>query len=1095
LLLIRLLLLKFFYLPINWLRIISIIIILLFLLCLTPLFKSGTINATNSFNFPHLKWFTVETNHFFIHYHAGTEYTASRIIRKADQIHQKMSEIFSFTPDNKINVVVRDENPIANGLAESRNNHITIWATRLNLISRGVSYNSLTAFIHELAHVFSLQLNGHFSRYIREIQFEFNQENSQQNKWYESDFLINWPYQNVDLWWAEGMAEFITDLVGFNKWNSFRDMFLRAAILENHYLNLDELCLVKNKSNFFAENIYIQGYDLIKYLYNTYGKEKFDLLLRHNASNLNLAWINTLQKVLEIPPHEFFDDWLANRKLFYQNLIHSIGQQQVGTPIFTTKSHIPFRAKTLDQKEELGINNYFIKYSPNKKYLAYFTNRNKVGINIFQTQNLSHEAPTLPPKYPIKLDLLKKEQKPVIIETNKKSNFSFSHDEKFLVYSKSDNDVIFNPSGLYNYDLWLYNLDSKQKEQLTFNQRARHPIFSPDDQDIFFVSCFDLTCSLGQFNLATKKTSFLINNHNPKNGTWLSPPTISPSSRLIALTTIRENQYNIILLDKHNLKRTTLTSDNFTYFHPVFYNNSTLLFSSDRENNIFNIYAMDIPSKQIIRLTNVDTGAFSPSPIDKKSFFYSKFSSFGLRIHYFKLEKPIEDLFKQANSKQLSVTSQHSVNANKIQKTVNCKLKTDDCKLKTEGHKPKIEDKPLQSQQPYSIFSSLKPLTLIPKLKIENDAPSAELNILINDHLDKLSFGTSLTFGKSYAFKLQTRINSFYPNIFLMWSFGKKDEKKGMYVSNLYSLNEDVIGSGDSIVGFSKIYFHYELLTSIILFPLGRDMSLSFQPTIIQHSRVISTSQKPSIYYRSTSLDIFYKFYNISSISPFWGYRETLLSIKPTNSLMENSSPFHIKTWFSNTEFFEVPSLDDHYLNMTLILGFINKIVDSMDQFTYGNMTFSGNTSPSKITYPMSGYQPWTLNGEALFVWALGYKFPIITEINYKWSFLYFTSLSATLFTSIGNIWKYNNQNKIDFFSRPEHSNSHLLSDMGTQLKIKAYIHNSRPWNSIIRFSYALSDVYGYTDMNRDRLYPANKESKETVEKGLRIYLSIGTNF
>ncbi|MBK7254750.1 MAG: hypothetical protein IPI04_12810 [Ignavibacteria bacterium] len=78
--------------------------ILLFILLLVP----GSRLLSQFDSHPELDWFTIETKHFFIHYHSGTERTANTAAKIAEDIYGPITSLYKFEPNEKVNFIIND---------------------------------------------------------------------------------------------------------------------------------------------------------------------------------------------------------------------------------------------------------------------------------------------------------------------------------------------------------------------------------------------------------------------------------------------------------------------------------------------------------------------------------------------------------------------------------------------------------------------------------------------------------------------------------------------------------------------------------------------------------------------------------------------------------------------------------------------------------------------------------------------------------------------------------------------------------------------------------------------------------------------------
>ncbi|HDZ12441.1 MAG TPA: hypothetical protein ENH53_09495, partial [Bacteroidetes bacterium] len=103
------------------------------ILTIAALFSTPPVQAQpESYNHPELKWYTIETPHFFIHFHNGTKRTAFAIAKIAENVYGPVTKLYRHKPDGKVHFIVRDTDDYSNGAAYYYENKIEIWATPMD---------------------------------------------------------------------------------------------------------------------------------------------------------------------------------------------------------------------------------------------------------------------------------------------------------------------------------------------------------------------------------------------------------------------------------------------------------------------------------------------------------------------------------------------------------------------------------------------------------------------------------------------------------------------------------------------------------------------------------------------------------------------------------------------------------------------------------------------------------------------------------------------------------------------------------------------------------------------------------------------------
>ena len=78
------------------------------------------------YNHPELEWKTLETEHFKIHYHQGTERSAREAAEVAEYVYKPITDLYDFRPDTKTEIVIKDVDDYSNGAAYFFENMIEI---------------------------------------------------------------------------------------------------------------------------------------------------------------------------------------------------------------------------------------------------------------------------------------------------------------------------------------------------------------------------------------------------------------------------------------------------------------------------------------------------------------------------------------------------------------------------------------------------------------------------------------------------------------------------------------------------------------------------------------------------------------------------------------------------------------------------------------------------------------------------------------------------------------------------------------------------------------------------------------------------------
>src|SRR6056297_1470668 len=243
---------------------------------LINIFLIGMGYSAVRYNHPELEWKTLETAHFSVHYHNGTENTAYRAARVAETVYEPITSFYDFTPPEKTQIIIKDTDDYANGGAYYYDNKILIWATPLNYILRGNHIWLRNVIAHEFSHIISLGKAMKFTYNVPGIYFQgmgYEKEKREDVVRGYPNVIVSYPLPGMvmPMWLAEGAAQYNYPKAHNDLYDSNRDMILRDRVLHDNLLSFDAMGTF-GKRGTGNESIYNQGWAFTRYLQANYGK-------------------------------------------------------------------------------------------------------------------------------------------------------------------------------------------------------------------------------------------------------------------------------------------------------------------------------------------------------------------------------------------------------------------------------------------------------------------------------------------------------------------------------------------------------------------------------------------------------------------------------------------------------------------------------------------------------------------------------------------------------------------------------------------------------------------------------------------------------
>jgi Tol biopolymer transport system component len=589
-------------------------------------------------NHPELEWQVLETEHFHILYHQGLEGAASRVAEIAEMGYGPITDLYAYEPDGRVRIVLKDYDDYANGAAFYYQDTIEIWTTALehDYELRGTSDWLRNVVTHEFTHIISLGAARKAPQRMPALYLQFFGYQREKNRpdilTGYPDVLASYPVMTtmVPMWFAEGVAQYMAEGVHNDRWDSHRDMILRAGVLQETALSFDGMG-VFGKCGFGNEYVYDHGYGLVIYIAQTYGEKKIAELARAASDWTNLTFDQAIQQTLGVDSERLYADWIASMRLGYELQVEELGELREGERI-----------------ADLGYSNRSPAFSPDGKSLVYHSTQKR------------HYGPHLL----ILRDLETEEEE--MLTAGISSTVDWSADGRRLLFVRIDRADKYGSrqADIYEYDLdgqerglagkalWTlpamvsgYAPESPKIKRLTRGLRALYPTYSPDGEWIAFVRNQGTSNNLGLMQREGGDIRYLT---DFADGTQLYTPRWSPDGRRLVLSISREGRREIGLLRVREEERRLasaaplgvegsaelelLVATEGTDRDPVWSaDGKEVIFTSD-VSGIFNLYAIHLETRRVRQLTNVVGGAFNPSVSPEGKVAFAAYGAQGYEI-------------------------------------------------------------------------------------------------------------------------------------------------------------------------------------------------------------------------------------------------------------------------------------------------------------------------------------------------------------------------------------------------------------------------------------------------------------------------------
>ncbi|MGH1363573.1 MAG: BamA/TamA family outer membrane protein [Calditrichia bacterium] len=1001
-------------------------------------------------NHPELVWKTIETEHFLVHYHQGSERTANVLSDIAEEIYPDITGYYQWEPSNKTEFVVKDTDDYANGAAFFFDNKVEIWAPNLNYVLRGTHNWLKDVVTHEFTHIVSLGKALKFGRRVPANWLQgFGYENERREDVVRGfpNVIISYPWSGITIpaWFAEGVAQFQAPNKRFDYRDSHREMILRDRMMTGELLDLNQMDTF-GKNSIGNESAYNQGFAFTRYLAETYGDDVLPRLAGKASSPFTFSFRGVLKSVTGVDAKQLHAQWKAGMLNDYTARLTTVNEN-----LLTGESFV-----------EEGIGNMHPTLSPSGDRVAYLAtgDADYLSQNKLIIENLS-------------------DGKKKTISARITRSLSWSKDGRYLAYAKVT--PVEGTLSLYN-DIYIYDTKEGKEHRLTRALRARHPDFSHDGKKLVFVVESDAVTNLfalemdnladvlengkytdGYYDFAKhrivakheavvptsdkkgkrghyfRKVGYkakLIQLTKLKDARQFYHPRWSPDDSYIVFDTSIKFGRDIAKIPAAGGELEFILNEAYGERDPVFRPGTDELFYASDKTGIFNVYSYNMKTGNIKAHTNVVGGAFMPTVTESGDMFFALYRNQGYKLHR------IKELQSVAPTKMQYIGKyEERIPDIAIDETV-------------EEAKPAIPYK-----RRFSNFS------IQPRLMLDYGTVKPGLYFYTNELLDKLLLlgGADINLRRDYNLFGIFEYNQFKPTFFM------EVYNQTANIDDKASFEGTGVSDVDIDINFNLLEFNAGLQGQILPGPLKRiHARLAWIFSLYRAKLKIDAYTDPVsneffdvstlryTYLKGNALSLSLKHDAIENslekaINPRKGRYVTVKAQQEWNDFLVDfatNSASALEQFGKNNfmrfegnweEYIPVPFTDHHSLSFRAQGAYIQSQSDSLDDFfDY----FAGGLVGLK------GYPFYSIQGQRMAIATATYRFPLWRNINKQILNVHFNHLYLAGYYQIGNAW--NGKAEINDFKE----------NLGVQLRLDTYSWYLFPTRVFFEAAYPLQEQF-----------------------------------
>ncbi|MCA9659340.1 MAG: PD40 domain-containing protein [Myxococcales bacterium] len=536
-----------------------------------------------------LKWKTLETEHFYIHYYASEEEAAVRAAMHLERAYERLTQAYSHEVFLKTHVTMVDNTDSANGSATAAPfPRINGYVTAPDSMSVLESYDDWINILmtHEFVHVVHLDTVHGLPRLVNAL-LGFGVLGK-----------VWTPNIVQPRWIVEGLATYEeSHLTAQGRRRSAQfDNMLRMHVLEQGFLSIDR---VSSGANLFPHGtvVYLYGLHLIHYIASRYGRDKLRELSHVFGGQTIPYGINrALKKVIGIDFYQLWEEFELDTTRRFQDQARRIRARGIR------------EGRRLTFSVANSASGQFTRHpfwSQDDRYVYFYEDdgNSNPGIRRIDSRGGRMREGVGVGREGMNVDVER------VIDVQQSASGSFVGASQDMVFELlRTHDFRYSWNDLYRW----HAPNPNHVERLTYGLRTRDPHVSPDGHTVVFSRNDSAQSRLAFLDLDSLEVVEI-----PPMGriSQVFSPRWAPDGERVAFSGWREGGFrDIYIYNRRDGSLQAITADRFVDIEPSWTPDGRyVLFSSDRD-QVMNVYAYDVAAAKTWQVTNVLGGAYEPVP-------------------------------------------------------------------------------------------------------------------------------------------------------------------------------------------------------------------------------------------------------------------------------------------------------------------------------------------------------------------------------------------------------------------------------------------------------------------------------------------------